>query len=97
MNSIEHKKTKSINFGPQSYPCFNCFFNIINDNNNLKYKTNNTRSPQNNLGKNQRKRNLIGNIVGKDHVMTNKMSLSSIRKKNTTNTSNNSNNKYIFN
>ena len=69
-----------------------------NNKNNIEInKTNNTRSPQNNLGKNQRKRNLIGNIVGKDHVMTNKMSLSSIRKKNTTNTSNNSNNKYIFN
>ena len=34
INSIEHKKTKSINFGPISNPCFNCFFNIINENGN---------------------------------------------------------------
>jgi hypothetical protein len=43
LNSKEHKKTKSINIGPTSYPCFNCFFNIINDNgsNNNKSKLNN--------------------------------------------------------
>ena len=46
MNSIEHKKTKSINFGPMSYPCFNCFFNIINDNNNAN---NNLKSKMNNI------------------------------------------------
>ena len=43
LNSKEHKKTKSINIGPTSYPCFNCFFNIINDNGsyNNKSKLNN--------------------------------------------------------
>ena len=55
MNSIEHKKTKSINFGPQSYPCFNCFFNIINDNNNLKYKTNNITIDMNYNGRSKKK------------------------------------------
>jgi len=49
MNSIEHKKTKSINFGPMSYPCFNCFFNIINDNNNNNNNNNNIKSKTNNI------------------------------------------------
>ena len=48
MNSIEHKKTKSINFGLMSYPCFNCFFNIINDNNNNN-ANNNIKSKMNNI------------------------------------------------
>ena len=50
INSIEHKKTKSINFGPMSYPCFNCFFNIINDNNNNNNNINNNiKSKMNNI------------------------------------------------
>ena len=40
VNSKDHKKTKSINIGPMSYPCFNCFFNIINDNGNINYNSN---------------------------------------------------------
>ena len=55
MNSIEHKKTKSINFGPMSYPCFNCFFNIINDNNNIKSKTNNITIDMNYNGRAKKK------------------------------------------
>ena len=47
INSTEHKKTKSINFGPMSYPCFNCFFNIINDNNNNV--NNNIKSKMDNI------------------------------------------------
>ena len=45
LNSKDHKKTKSINISSTPYPCFNCFFNIINDNgsnnNNNKSKLNN--------------------------------------------------------
>ncbi len=54
LNSKEHKKTKSINIGPMSYPCFNCFFNIINDNgnnnnNNNFNNSNNNKSKLNNI------------------------------------------------
>ena len=48
VNSKEHKKTKSINIGPISYPCFNCFFNIINDNGNNN-NNNNAKSKLNNV------------------------------------------------
>ena len=47
LNSKEHKKTKSINIGPMSYPCFNCFFNIINDNGNNVNNNNNNNSTNN--------------------------------------------------
>ena len=52
INSKEHKKTKSINIGPMSYPCLNCFFNIINDNgNNINNNSNNNniKSKLNNI------------------------------------------------
>ena len=50
INSIEHKKTKSINFGPISNPCFNCFFNIINENgNNNIINNNNIKSKINDI------------------------------------------------
>ena len=48
VNSKEHKKTKSINIGPISYPSFNCFFNIINDNGNNN-NINNAKSKLNNV------------------------------------------------
>ena len=52
VNSLEHKKTKSINIGPMSYPFFNCFFNIINNNNNNNNpnsNANNNNNMNNNL------------------------------------------------
>ena len=54
--SKEHKKTKSINIGPMSYPCFNCFFNIINDNGN---SNNNNSIGNNNIITNKSKLNNI--------------------------------------
>lgn len=59
-------------------------------------KTSIIKSPQN-LGNNKRKRNMISNVVGKNYSITNKTSLSSIRKKNTINTSINSFNKNMLN
>ena len=66
INSIEHKKTKSINFGPISNPCFNCFFNIINENgNNNIINNNNIKSKINditidmNYGKTKKNNNII--------------------------------------
>ena len=56
INSKEHKKTKSINIGPMSYPCFNCFFNIINDNGN---SNNNNSIGNNNIITNKSKLNNI--------------------------------------
>ena len=56
INSKEHKKTKSINIGPMSYPCFNCFFNIINDNGN---NNNNNSIGNNNIITNKSKLNNI--------------------------------------
>ena len=71
---------------------------ISNNENNIGInKKNNEKSPQYNLGKNKRKRNLIGNVIEKEHILPNKMSLSSIRKKNPINTSINSYGKNIFN
>ena len=78
----------------------------INKKNKISYKslnnkeinkTNIIKSPKINFENNKRKRNLISNIREKENKITNKTSLSSIRRKNTINTSINSYNKNIFN
>jgi len=66
--------------------------------NNDLNKTNVLKSPKCNGENNKRKRNLITKIVGKEHSIINKTSLTSIKRKNTINTSTNSScNKNILN
>ena len=97
MNSIEHKKPKSINFGPMSYPCFNCFFNIINDNNNnnLKQKTNNITIDMNYYGRSKKKiiffydKNNNGNLSHKNKEKNNENRKISNKSTNLTNNTNN--------
>jgi hypothetical protein len=61
-------------------------------------KTNVLKSPKYNGENHKRKRNLITKIVGKEHSIINKTSLTSIKRKNTINSSNNSScNKNILN
>jgi len=61
-------------------------------------KTNVLKSPKYNGENHKRKRNLITKIVGKEHSIINKTSLTSIKRKNTINTSTNSScNKNILN
>ena len=101
MNSIEHKKPKSINFGPMSYPCFNCFFNIINDNNNnnLKQKTNNITIDMNYYGRSKKKiiffydKNNNGNLSHKNKEKNENRKISN----KSTNLTNNTNNNLIIN
>ena len=101
MNSIEHKKPKSINFGPMSYPCFNCFFNIINDNNNnnLKQKTNNITIDMNYYGRSKKKiiffydKNNNGNLSHKNKEKNENRKISN----KSTNLTNNTNNNLISN
>ena len=59
-------------------------------------KTNLIKSPRYVVENNKRKRNLITKIVGNEHSITNKTSLTSIRRKNTLNTSINSYGKNII-
>ena len=102
MNSIEHKKPKSINFGPMSYPCFNCFFNIINDNNNnnnLKSKMNNITIDMNYYGRSKKKiiffcdKNNNGNLSHKNKEKNEKRKINN----KSTNLTNNTNNNVISN
>ena len=100
LNSIEQKRTKSINFGPMSYPCFNCFFNIINDNNNnnnLKTKLNNITIDMNYYGKSKKhmifsseKNNNIGHKRKNENKKLNNKNISS-------NTNNNVISNYFIN
>ena len=95
MNSIEHKKTKSINFGPMSYPCFNCFFNIINDNNNnIKQKMNNITIDMNYYGRT--KKNIIF-FCDKNNANINQKQKNENKKPNNKSTTNTNTNNVIKN
>ena len=99
MNSIEHKKTKSINFGPMSYPCFNCFFNIINDNNNnnynIKSKMNNITIDMNCYGRAKKK--IIFFYDKNNNIINNKQKNENKKQNNKNNNSNTNSNNVISN
>ena len=98
LSSKEHKKTKSINIGPMSYPCFNCFFNIINDNGN-----NNNNSNNNNINTIKSKLNNItidmnyGRSKKKIIFFYDKNNFGHKQKNDTSNTMIDNNNNYINN
>ena len=68
-----------------------------NKNNKEMNKTNFVKSPKYIAENNKRKRNLLSNIVGNEHMISNKISLTSIKRKKTVNTSINNCKKNIFN
>ena len=68
-----------------------------NKNNKEMNKINFAKSPRYIAENNKRKRNLLSNIVGNDNMISNKISLTSIKRKKTVNTSINYCKKNIFN